>query len=109
MASTMTEEDAVRKAPSSRGVVFDPWLENVHSSRASDRIDDCDTFEILFIVGDNHTIVGFCNGGDNSVEAAAWPAFGFSIGHQPRPDQACFLVEGEDPAWKKRLRTLPAR
>ena len=36
------------------------------------------------------------DGGDNGVERATGPTFRLGIGHQPRPDQAGLLVEGQN-------------
>ena len=60
----------------------------------SKQIDNPDIDKLLFIVGDDNTIIGFGSCGNDSVKRDARLSFRFALCHKSRPDQARFLIEG---------------
>ena len=61
---------------------------------------------LSFHVGNRSGSFGNC--GNDHVEWTSRPAFRRPVRHQPRPDEAGFLIERQHSAGKQRLRTLGA-
>ena len=72
-------------------------------------IDDLQTGKVSFVIGNNDAIIHFRDRGDDHVERVPWPSGCRPVGHQPRPNEAGFLVERENSAGEQRLRALGTR
>jgi len=66
-------------------------------------IDDLQTGEVLFVIGDEGAIICFGDCGNDHVEGAPRPPGGGPVGHQARPDEAGLLIERQHAAGEQRL------
>jgi len=76
------------------------------SDRSSDRIDDLESDEVLFVVRHHNTFVRPGDCGDDHVEPASRLAGRFAFSHHVRPDQPRLVVERQYAARKERLGSL---
>jgi hypothetical protein len=65
----------------------------VLSLRSSQRIERFEAGKVLFVVGDDHALIRFCDGRDNHVEIPSGSSGSAALRHKPSPDQGCLLVE----------------
>jgi len=71
-----------------------------------DRIENTNSGKILFVIRHHDAVVCLCDGGDDHVERASRSACRLPFGHQARPGESRFVVEGKNAAREKCLRSL---
>jgi hypothetical protein len=78
------------------------------SQASAQQVDELQSGEMFFVVRGDGTVVGFGDGGDDHVEAAARSHYFCSLGHSASPDQTGFLIEQRNPTAKLRSRAIRA-
>ncbi len=71
-----------------------------------ERVDDFDSVEIPFIVGNNDALIRLRDGRDDRFERATWAAPRLAVSHELRPDEGSLLIERKHAAGEQGLWSL---